>query len=83
MQSVVHTGHGGYAHRDVFQKGSVTMITTTRTSESTAPTGGLLLAFELAQRPTSSLSSKSLRGPCPRTCPRARVRSWPRSAILP
>jgi transposase len=26
------------------------MITTTRTSESTAPTGGLLLAFELGQR---------------------------------
>src|SRR5262245_43984812 len=44
--------HGPWRLRSArgFSRRSVTMTTTTRTSESTAPSVGLLLAFELGQR---------------------------------
>jgi hypothetical protein len=51
MQSDVQAaGRGGYAHRERFIQEERTMITMTRENESTAPTGCLLLAFELGQR---------------------------------
>src|SRR5207244_13324902 len=42
--------HGCYAPQRVTSERSATMPTMTRTSESTAPTPSLLLAFELGRR---------------------------------
>src|SRR6478609_7684279 len=50
MPSDVPAGPWRYAHPDDAFRRSGTMITMTRPAETAAPTGGLLLAFELGQR---------------------------------
>src|SRR3989442_9974648 len=49
-EGATRAGHGRYAPRNVSSERSAIMTTMTRTSESTAPTPCVLLAFELGRR---------------------------------